>query len=150
MAMCLTHAYFDKGFRERAVISGTHQLKSIRLISYASVAILYSRKRYQHEGLSRKDFRGCYHWSGLWRRKSLQLGTAQRNQSLVQPHRQCLPLRLSVRHLCGIRSSWLIRMSRSFFLLSSIQKKKKKNPTYNVSGAGLLLCLEKHIGQTCR
>lgn len=28
MAMCMTHAYFDKGVLVKVVISGTHQLKS--------------------------------------------------------------------------------------------------------------------------
>lgn len=43
MALCMTHAYFDKGLLLKAVISGTHQLKSIRKydIFYASVTILY-------------------------------------------------------------------------------------------------------------
>lgn len=30
MAMPMTYAYFDKGVQVKAVISGTHQLESIR------------------------------------------------------------------------------------------------------------------------
>lgn len=39
----MTHTYFDKGLLLKAVISGTHQLKSMSKydIFYASVAILY-------------------------------------------------------------------------------------------------------------
>ena len=123
MALCMTHTYFDTGLLLRAVILGTHQLKSIRKyhIFYASVTILYFM-----EGFLAMTLEAVV-TGQICSEERPGNGAEHRGARppLVQPHWPCAPFAaLSRRHCCGARRSWVIRVSKSLSLLSSIQRKQ--------------------------
>ena len=121
MALCMTHTYFDKGLLLKAVISGTHQLKSMSKydIFNASVAILYFMLGFLAMTLE------AVVTGHICSEERPGSGAEHKGAQRPLPS----PALLSRRSLGGIavalrtQCSWVIRVSRSLSPSSSIQRK---------------------------